>query len=180
MRTGFLAETSASTLWKRSPSLAPSMYAAMISVSESWPKYSRSSVSLMSTALPYDTALLKRTPRWLEARSRYDVLPPLCPMRATLPTRRGKSEANVSPVLGEYTPKQLGPTMRILAALARRTISFSSCRPSSVPTSEKPEVYMDIVLTPLVAQSLISCGTNGAGMQQITKSTGPGMSLMLL
>ena len=67
------------------------------------------------------------------------------------------------PLTGHITPRQLGPTIRILAGRAAARISRSSSRPRR-PASRNPAEMTTAPWTPASAHSSITPGTVSAGV----------------
>jgi hypothetical protein len=82
----------------------------------------------------------------------------------------------VSAFSGLYTPKQLGPTIRMPFSPAISTIRSSQSAPSAEPLSLKPAVRICTARTPFSAQSVTACTVYGAATATIAISTSPGMS----
>src|SRR5215210_7377302 len=104
---------------------------------------------------------------------------PLWLRKATL---RGRAifpaKVALRPLTGLITPRQLGPTMRILPRLASSRTCCSSSAPTS-PASLKPAEMTMAPSTPASAHSRMIPGTVGAGETMTARSTCSGTSRTL-
>ncbi len=140
--------------------------------------YSRKSALPRSQQLPMLASWLKPMPRVSESAAILAACPPLCDMNPAAPTLLTMADGPQGmPCSGQLMPMQLGPMIRKPPARARRAISSSNWTHSVSPVSRNPAVKKQIAPILLEAQSSSRSSTRSRGMEQITRSTGPVMSV---
>ncbi|KDS76467.1 hypothetical protein KM22_04652 [Bordetella bronchiseptica KM22] len=144
--------------------------------------YSKKSQISRSHWLPSDTQALKRICS-RHARSYIDTMSaPLWLIRPMLPGSSSpcsttSEDVNAMRWWGLMMPMQFGPTSRMPASRAMRTIRPCRATPSS-PSSANPADTITQAPTPAAAHSPMACSIMSTGSARMATSTGPRWAML--